>query len=231
MSDIEKRIEQWRAGLVGSELLGGSDVTELESHLREEMEHLKSLRLSDEEAFFIARRRLGDSAALEEEFAKVNPSRRISNRLYWMIMGVMGYYVLLPVSGLLPTASAYLAYRIGLASAWVTSLIYITGMIAYAAVVYRLLRYLASRWHSQIIARRLAAPICLVVLAALANLLLCWGLELVRHHIWTGVTQSMGNQMAATLSPPMASIAWYATMTFLLGGALVIFGRRSRERA
>jgi hypothetical protein len=68
MSDIERQIEQWRIGLAASELLGNSDVSELENHLREEMEQLKTSDLSDEEAFLIARRRLGDTEALAAEF-------------------------------------------------------------------------------------------------------------------------------------------------------------------
>ena len=93
MSDIEKQIEQWREGLAGSELLGGSDVNELENHLREEMERLKTSGLSDEEAFLIARRRLGDTGALENEFAKVNTPRRLTNHLWWLAVGVFAYLV------------------------------------------------------------------------------------------------------------------------------------------
>jgi hypothetical protein len=93
MSDVEKRIEQWREGLAGSELLSGSDVNELESHLRDGMEHLKTAGLSDNEAFLVARHRLGDTIALEEEFAKVNSPRRLRDRLCWMIAGVLAYWV------------------------------------------------------------------------------------------------------------------------------------------
>jgi len=93
ISDVEQRIERWRADLAGSGLLSGSDVTELESHLREEMGHLRTAGLSDKEAFFVARSRLGDPSALEEEFAKVNAPRRLRNRLCWMIAGVLAYWV------------------------------------------------------------------------------------------------------------------------------------------
>jgi len=93
MSDVEQRIERWRTSLAGSELLRGEDVAELESHLREEMGHLRTSGLSDNEAFFVARSRLGDPSALEEEFAKVNAPRRLRNRLCWMIAGVLAYWV------------------------------------------------------------------------------------------------------------------------------------------
>lgn len=93
MSDVEQRIERWRTSLAGSELFRGEDVAELESHLREEMKHLRTSGLSDKEAFFVARSRLGDTAALEEEFAKVNAPRRLRNRFCWMIAGVLAYWV------------------------------------------------------------------------------------------------------------------------------------------
>ncbi len=43
----------------------GSDVDELESHLREQIEQLQVSGLSDDEAFLVAHRRLGNTAVLE----------------------------------------------------------------------------------------------------------------------------------------------------------------------
>jgi hypothetical protein len=93
MSDVEKQIEQWRAGLASSETFGNADIRELEIHLREELEHLRSLSLSDEEAFLVAHHRLGDTAALENEYAKVNTPRRLTNHLWWLAVGVFAYLV------------------------------------------------------------------------------------------------------------------------------------------
>ncbi|MEN6576973.1 MAG: permease prefix domain 1-containing protein [Phycisphaerales bacterium] len=73
--------------------MNGSDVTELESHLRDQMERLKISGLSDEEALFVARSRLGDTTALNEEFAKVNTPRRLTHRLWWLPVGVFVYLV------------------------------------------------------------------------------------------------------------------------------------------
>ncbi len=113
MSDVEKRIEQWCEGLAGSELLSGSDVVELECHVREEMEHLKTAGLSDREAFFVARSRLGDTAALEEEFAKVNAPRRLRNRLCWMIAGALAYLVAVHFAGAASGISLAIARAMG----------------------------------------------------------------------------------------------------------------------
>ena len=114
MSDVEKQIEQWRGGLSGSDTLAGPDIRELESHLREEMEHLKSLPLSDEETFLIARHRLGDPATLDREFAKVNGNRRFLRRLTWGIMGVLVYFAALTFTNAASALSVRLACLDGL---------------------------------------------------------------------------------------------------------------------
>jgi hypothetical protein len=91
MSDVEKRIEQWRNGLRASDAFGTCDLDELESHLREEMERLQPLGLSEEESFLVARHRLGAAEALETEYEKVNTDRRSLLRLSWMAAGVLVY--------------------------------------------------------------------------------------------------------------------------------------------
>jgi hypothetical protein len=91
MSDVEKCIEQWRRALRTSEAFGASDLEELESHLREEMERLRPLGLSETESFLVARHRLGATEALETEYEKVNTDRRSLLRLSWMVVGVLVY--------------------------------------------------------------------------------------------------------------------------------------------
>jgi hypothetical protein len=109
MSDVEERIEQWRANLTQSEAVTDADAIELESHLREEIKHLEGSGLSGEEAFLLGRHRLGDAAALDEEFAKVNGPRRLANRLWWMIAGVLAYLVATHFAGTASVASLAIA--------------------------------------------------------------------------------------------------------------------------
>jgi hypothetical protein len=227
MSDIEKQIEQWRAGLAESELLGGSDVNELESHLREEIEHLKTSGLADDEAVLVARRRLGDTAALEEEFAKVNPHRRLANRLYWMVMGVLSYFVVWPLSWHVSAISAYFAYVVGLRGAVLTSFAHITTIATMAVIGLLVLRYLAWHCHPRIMAKRISIPICVGALAACANLALTWTVNFTNHHLWRQVIPSIEAWRQATRAT--ASRAWWVMMMFLFAGALAVFARRSRE--
>jgi len=91
MSDVEQRIEQWRKALGTSDAFGTSDLDELESHLREEMERLQPLGLSGTEAFLVAQHRLGAPATLEAEYEKVNTDRRALLHLSWMAAGALVY--------------------------------------------------------------------------------------------------------------------------------------------
>lgn len=91
MFDLKEQISKWRDNLAASQTLGMSDIDELESHLQEEIESLKSAKLSDEEAFMIAARRLGSPARLTDEFAKINRGGPFRHGLSWMITGILAY--------------------------------------------------------------------------------------------------------------------------------------------
>ena len=91
MFDLNEQINKWRGNLAQSETLGSSDIDELESHLREEIESLKCLKLSDEEAFLVSTYRLGDTACLSDEYAKINRGKRFRQNVSWMITGILTY--------------------------------------------------------------------------------------------------------------------------------------------
>jgi len=91
MFDINEQIIKWRSNLAQSETLAGSDIDELENHLREEIEQLTGLKLSDEEAFLIAAHRLGGTDSLAGEYAKINRGMKFRRRLSLMIAGILAY--------------------------------------------------------------------------------------------------------------------------------------------
>lgn len=91
MFDLSNEIKKWRSNLAQSESLGKSDIDELESHLREEIDHLTASKLSEQEAFLVATHRLGDIDNLSEEFAKVNTSILWRKRLFWAGAGLLSY--------------------------------------------------------------------------------------------------------------------------------------------
>lgn len=91
MFDLNEQINKWRRKLSHSDTLQNSDTDELEGHLREEIERLTAAKLSDQEAFYVARHRLGDTDSLAAEFAKVNTSILWRKRLFWMVAGLLCY--------------------------------------------------------------------------------------------------------------------------------------------
>ncbi len=72
---LEEQIAQWREYLRRRQALHGSDVEELEGHLRDELAALIESGLSGEEAFLVAVKRMGSLDALSREFAREHSER------------------------------------------------------------------------------------------------------------------------------------------------------------
>ncbi|HWB31308.1 MAG TPA: permease prefix domain 1-containing protein [Vicinamibacterales bacterium] len=74
-ASLEDQIGQWRAYLRRRHALNGSDVEELETHLRDQVGALTGAGLADDEAFLVAVKRLGSLDALSREFAREHADR------------------------------------------------------------------------------------------------------------------------------------------------------------
>jgi len=72
---IEEQFEQWRSYLRRRQAIHTSDVEELEDHLREQVSALVDAGLSDDEAFLVAVKRMGDLDTLSREFAREHSER------------------------------------------------------------------------------------------------------------------------------------------------------------
>lgn len=72
MFELESQIRKWRGHLRSSGSLGEEELEELESHLRDSIDDLSSRGVTTEEAFLVSVRRMGDTDALSDEFAKVS---------------------------------------------------------------------------------------------------------------------------------------------------------------
>ena len=93
MFDLERQIQDWKAEFTSRPALRRADVEELEQHVRDALPPLISAGLSPAEAFLIATRRVGPSAAVEREFAKVNGTHLWSQRMFWIVLGALGLVV------------------------------------------------------------------------------------------------------------------------------------------
>lgn len=72
---LEDQIAQWRAYLRRRQALHGSDVEELEGHLRDQLVALTEAGLTGDEAFLVAVKRMGSLDALSREFARAHSER------------------------------------------------------------------------------------------------------------------------------------------------------------
>jgi hypothetical protein len=94
MYNLEEQIADWRNELANSESIFPENIDELEDHLRASISRLVEQGLSDEEAFFVAARRIGTSTELSREFLKVNGNLIWFQRLSWMIFGLLLFQIL-----------------------------------------------------------------------------------------------------------------------------------------
>ncbi|MHC4309160.1 MAG: permease prefix domain 1-containing protein [Planctomycetota bacterium] len=111
MFDLNKAISSWRMGLSERQTCAKSDIDELETHLREEIDSLTASKLSQQEAFLVATHRLGDPDSLAAEFAKVNASILWRKRLFWAGAGLLSYILAKYIAGCASTGCVLLAAR------------------------------------------------------------------------------------------------------------------------
>jgi hypothetical protein len=106
MFELKTELEKWRTQLSSNEACQESDLNELESHLKDNIEELNKKGLSEEESYWIAKHRLGDTEALNIEFSKVNQAFIWRKR---MLLLLLGYFVftLIPKLVSLVTLSLY----------------------------------------------------------------------------------------------------------------------------
>lgn len=85
--DLNTALRVWRESVSATSALPWTDLDELEQHLRDSVANLQQRGLALEEAWWIARRRLGASADLAVEFGKVHPEWGWKRPLIWMGAG------------------------------------------------------------------------------------------------------------------------------------------------
>ncbi len=229
MFDVERQMEQWRAGLVGSEMLGNSTVDELENHLREEMGDLKASGLSDEEAFFVSRRRLGEAEVLAAEFAKVNPSRRFAGKFLWMAIGVLGYWLVFHLSACMTYPSALLGYALGLRNPYLGLLVCLTYTAAFAGIVALTWRYLAVRSSSASTRRGASRTLWVSLFVACTVVALHW-MEVFGNPIMIRVMTPKGFSQVL-VAQASVSLCWATLGPFLAAGLIAFLALRDQRRA
>lgn len=75
VASIEQEIAEWRSFVDRGAAVDGTDVEELEAHLRDQIDELHAAGLDDEEAFLVAVKRMGRVDELSREFAREHRGR------------------------------------------------------------------------------------------------------------------------------------------------------------
>lgn len=75
VTDLEGQIAQWRSYVQRRQAVLPADVDELEDHLRNQVGELEDGGLSEDEAFLVAVKRMGNLDALSREFAREHSDR------------------------------------------------------------------------------------------------------------------------------------------------------------
>ncbi len=75
MDGVDAQIAEWRAYVTKAPAVDGRDVDELEAHLRDQIDELDMAGLTDDEAFLVAVKRIGDLDTLSREFAREHSGR------------------------------------------------------------------------------------------------------------------------------------------------------------
>lgn len=148
MFDLNQAIVQWRAALAAQPNLRNSDADELEDHLREEIAGLTAGGLSEEEAFFVAARRLGTPQDLSGEFAIADPVQRRTFRLSWMIIGALALAFLWLAADIVTNFGTGFLSRLpgevivarnATGLGWVAGVIRLTALVLGGVLIWRLL--------------------------------------------------------------------------------------------
>lgn len=144
MSELSTLIADWRTSLTEDPALTPDDVDELQSHLEDEIETLRSVGLSDDEAFLIATRRLSADTRLADQFERAHserawarldlPSATEPRSTLWTMVGVAAAtaLVMLALYGIAradPSGLTFLARNLGTVA--------FAGVLTYLALVHR----------------------------------------------------------------------------------------------
>ena len=105
MFDLKYNILNWKNSLESQDSFTNENIEELESHLNEQIDNLKTRGLNDEESFWVAQKRMGCINALSNEFEKINIWESVRKRLLWMIIGFIALGIIVHIMNIINSLS------------------------------------------------------------------------------------------------------------------------------
>ena len=114
MFDLDKALASWRETYARNDSIDLDSLTELENHLRDEIDALMDQGLSSQEAYEEACAQLGQESTLNAEYAKVHPDVSWKRRMLAMLVGYMSVGVLLSAAGMITSLFERVLWYFGL---------------------------------------------------------------------------------------------------------------------
>ncbi|MDB4773094.1 permease prefix domain 1-containing protein [Verrucomicrobiales bacterium] len=114
MFDLDKALASWRETYARNDSIDLDSLTELENHLRDEIDALMDQGLSSQEAYEEACAQLGQESTLNAEYAKVHPDVSWKRRMLAMLVGYMSVGVLLSAAGMITSLFEGVLWHFGL---------------------------------------------------------------------------------------------------------------------
>lgn len=111
--NLEASIKNWKESMLKNSSFTSDNIYELESHLLEEIDELQHLGLTEEEAFLIAKKRIGCYQELKTEFYKVNKKTSFLNNIFPYLKGVLLYLAFVSLVKTSHLFSLFAAHNLG----------------------------------------------------------------------------------------------------------------------
>lgn len=87
--NLNASVSHWKKTMLSDPLFTKENITELESHLLDEIHNLEGSGLTEEEAFIVAKRSIGEVKILASEYGKVNRKAYFFTKILPYLKGVL----------------------------------------------------------------------------------------------------------------------------------------------
>jgi hypothetical protein len=232
MFNLDEAIGQWRGTMACGGACTSSDLDELETHVRDQIDHLLSANLTEEEAFSVALHRLGNPEALRVEYAKMNPAGLWRERLFWMLAGILGLWLISALATGMSSVCTLGGLMAGVQGGALGAVQAGSYALAFACLVWLCIttRHAAARWTSaHVIGRsrsRYVAVVALLLGVILAGRLTS-GLSHAFVSRWVG-SQQLG-QMAIVQTYISLSTSVVLSVVIVVAAASLLRGREPQQ--
>jgi len=152
MFDLKVQLEKWRLQLASNEAYQESDIDELETHLMEEVDNLKTKDLSEEEAFLLASNRVGSTDTLNQEFKKINSKYIWKKRILWFLGGYLFFTIFRSITRF--AADIFMAYD-GIRTGFGAIIFSTVNLLLPAVILYLILSTKVRTFFSNKLSKRI----------------------------------------------------------------------------